>query len=99
MINDYFQSVALNKAGGSRTLTSVFGVLISTFESQIWIRNDWVRKAPKILLLNGHQSPKKEKNSPHQPYYSENAFLFFNALNCQARILGQSSTVKKYFLF
>ena len=63
-------------SGGSLTLTSDFGVLFSTFESHIWIRNVQVREAPEILLLNGHQSPKKEKNSPHQPYYSENAFLF-----------------------
>ena len=60
--------------GGSLTLTSDFGVLISTFESHIWIRNDQVREAPEILLLNGHQSLKKEKKIPHQPYYSENAF-------------------------
>ena len=65
--------------GGSLTLTSDFGVLISTFESHIWIRNVQVREAPEILLLNGHQSLKKEKKIPHQPYYSENAFLFFNA--------------------
>ena len=54
--------------GGSLTLTSDFGVLISTFESHIWIRNVQVREAPEILLLNGHQSLKKEKKFPHQPF-------------------------------
>ena len=69
--------------GGSLTLTSVFGVLISSFEFHIWIGNDQFREAPKKLLLNvnGHQSMKKEKDFPHQPYYSENAFLFFCALS------------------
>ena len=47
--------------GGSLTLTSDFGVLISTFESHIWIRNVQVREAPEILLLNGHQSLTKEE--------------------------------------
>ena len=72
--------------GGSLTLRSVSGVLISTFESHIWIRNVEVREAPEILLLNGHWSTKPEeiRNSPHHSYYSENASSFFDVLYCQA---------------
>ena len=62
--------------GGGLTLKSVFGVLISTFESHIWIRNVQVREAPGILLTEWSPSQKKEKDFPHQTYYSEKAFLF-----------------------
>ena len=84
--------------GGSLTLRSVSGVLISTFESHIWIRNVEVREAPEILLLNGHKPEERKRFPSPALYYSENAFLFFNALNCKASTWSKLYC-KKYFSF